>query len=90
MNASLVPSVSPYGELSPASRRMNPFPVLLPQQFLGNIQGFQEALNLAINNIVERWWKDKEANFPSQMPLDPRAEDLLQVRFTHRGTVHYV
>lgn len=69
---------------------MNPFPVLLPQQFLGNIQGFQEALNLAINNIVERWWKDKEANFPSQMPLDPRAEDLLQVRFTHRGTVHYV
>ncbi|KAB8201772.1 IucC family-domain-containing protein [Aspergillus parasiticus] len=37
---------------------------------------FQEALAIALNNIVERWWKDEEANFPNRMPLEPQAEDL--------------
>ncbi|KAE8136499.1 hypothetical protein BDV38DRAFT_293907 [Aspergillus pseudotamarii] len=69
---------SPYGELPPVSRRLNPFPALLPRRFPDDIQVFQEALTIALNNIVERWWKDEEANFPSRMPLEPQAEDLLQ------------
>lgn len=76
---SLVTCVSPYGELPPVSRRLNPFPALLPRQFPDDIRVFQEALTIALNNIVERWWKDEEANFPSRMPLEPQAEDLLRV-----------
>ncbi|KAE8164044.1 hypothetical protein BDV40DRAFT_311131 [Aspergillus tamarii] len=75
---SLVTCVSPYGELPPVSRRLNPFPALLPRQFPDDIRVFQEALTIALNNIVERWWKDEEANFPSRMPLEPQAEDLLR------------
>ncbi|KAE8420766.1 ferric iron reductase FhuF-like transporter-domain-containing protein [Aspergillus pseudocaelatus] len=65
---SLVTCVSPYGEVPPVSRRLNPFPALLPRRFPDDIQVFQEALAIALNNIVERWWKDEEANFPSRMP----------------------
>ncbi|KAE8357410.1 hypothetical protein BDV27DRAFT_164547 [Aspergillus caelatus] len=65
---SLVTCVSPYGEIPPVSRRLNPFPALLPRRFPDDIQVFQEALVIALNNIVERWWKDVEANFPSRMP----------------------
>lgn len=38
-----------------------------------------EALGLAIEDIIERWWTDEEARFPQRMPLEPQEEDLLRV-----------
>lgn len=33
----------------------------------------------AINDIVPRWWRDKEAKFSERMPLEKDEEELLQV-----------
>lgn len=79
MQTHLFNSTTPYGRLPDASRGLNPHPVLLPKQFLKDLEAFQEALATALDNIIERWWKDKEAKFPSRMPLEPQAEALLQV-----------
>ncbi|KGO76100.1 hypothetical protein PITC_006430 [Penicillium italicum] len=36
------------------------------------------ALRLAIEDIIQRWWTDEEAQFPQRMPLEPGEEDLLR------------
>jgi hypothetical protein len=54
-------------------------PMLLTQRFLQEIKDFNEVLVLAIANIVERWWEDAEADFPSRMPLECHEEAVLQV-----------
>lgn len=72
--------ISRYGQVSWIAKVCNPHPAVLPVQFLNNVELFHEALALALDNIVERWWKDKEANFPGRMPIEPRAEALLRVR----------
>ncbi|KAL7788112.1 hypothetical protein V8C43DRAFT_323898 [Trichoderma afarasin] len=38
----------------------------------------QSALGKVTTNIIERWFSDKEANFPSRMPLDKHEEDVLR------------
>jgi hypothetical protein len=81
ITASLADCVRPYGIIPDASRRLNPYPALLPQQFITDLERFNEALALAYNNIIPRWWKDNEANFSSRMPLEPQAEALLRVSF---------
>jgi hypothetical protein len=68
-----------YGQLPATSSHLSPHPALLPEQFLEDIQAFHKALAIALNNIVERWWTDTEADFPSRMPLEPQVTDLLQV-----------
>ncbi|KAK5994565.1 NRPS-independent siderophore synthetase rfs-like protein [Cladobotryum mycophilum] len=67
-----------YGELGGASQRINPHPALVPRQFLEDLELFHDALIPALANIIERWWKDSEANFPRRMPVDPQVEDLLK------------
>ncbi|RAK79541.1 uncharacterized protein BO72DRAFT_476137 [Aspergillus fijiensis CBS 313.89] len=37
-----------------------------------------EALVLAITDIVERWWTDTESRYPERMPLEPAEEELLR------------
>lgn len=74
----LLRNVSPYGQLPGPSRRLNPHPVVLPKQFMERLENFHEALALALDNIIERWWNDTEADFPARMPLEPWAEALLQ------------
>ena len=49
-----------------------------------NLQELNEALVLAITNIVERWWTDIDAKLPQRMPLAPQEEDLLRVNSIHR------
>ncbi|KAJ6185719.1 hypothetical protein N7519_007020 [Penicillium mononematosum] len=70
--------VGPYGALPGAAKRLNPHPALLPWQFVKELETFNEALAIALNNIVERWWRDKEADLPSRMPLEAHVEELLQ------------
>ncbi|KAL4985771.1 IucC family-domain-containing protein [Aspergillus falconensis] len=78
LQARLADSVRPYGALPRAARRLNPHPALLPWQFVKDLEIFNEALAIALNNIIGRWWTDQEANLPSRMPLEPRVEELLQ------------
>ncbi|PKX95109.1 uncharacterized protein P174DRAFT_458698 [Aspergillus novofumigatus IBT 16806] len=57
---------------------MCPHPVLIPTQFVTELEHFHVALARALTNIVQRWYADKEADFPSRMPLESREEQLLQ------------
>lgn len=84
ITTNLADCVRPYGTIPDASRMLSPYPALLPQQFITDLEKFNEALALAYNNIIPRWWKDTEANFSSRMPLDPQAEALLRVSFIFR------
>lgn len=70
-----LPDVRPHG---PAQRRRNPHPAILPKQFIQRLETFHDALALALDNIIERWYKDADADFPSRMPLDPRTDGLLK------------
>lgn len=76
---SLANNSRPYGKIPSATNRLSPFPVLLPRRFIQNLEFFNEALMLALENIVERWWRDEEAEFPARMPIDAQAEELLRV-----------
>lgn len=90
MQRRLLDSSTPYGQLSEAARELSPFPVLLPKQFLNDLEAFDEALITALNNIIERWWKDDKADLPSRMPLEPQVEALLQVNLSRLPyTCHY-
>ncbi|KAF7620206.1 hypothetical protein AFCA_008843 [Aspergillus flavus] len=59
-------------------RFFTPHPILISDQFLAELKRFHEALAIALNNIVQRWFTDKDAAFPTRMPLMPHEEHLLQ------------
>ena len=59
-----------------------PHPLLLSHQQVLQLERLNQALSIAITNIVERWWTDKEAALPLRMPLGPVEESLLQVRLS--------
>ncbi len=54
-------------------------PLYVPPSHLHEIRELQEALGKAIVSIVDRWWTDKEADFPHRMPIRQYEEDLLKV-----------
>lgn len=55
-----------------------PRPILINRHHKRHLEDLHEALTTAITDIVQRWWSDKEAKFPSRMPLAKEEEDLLQ------------
>lgn len=55
------------------------YPVLITQSHHEELYELHQALNLAIEDIIARWWKDEQAQFPQRMPLKPDEEDLLRV-----------
>ncbi|CRG91682.1 putative protein KIAA1109 [Talaromyces islandicus] len=78
ITGSLVEGVRPYGQVPEVSRELNPYPAILPQKFIADLERFNEALATAYINIIPRWWKDTEAKFFNRMPLEPRVEALLR------------
>ncbi|CAG8359023.1 unnamed protein product [Penicillium salamii] len=56
-----------------------PQPILITARHHEELSELHQALNLAIEDIVERWWSDEQAQFPQRMPLEPGEEDLLRV-----------
>lgn len=60
-------------------RYMTPNPILISNQFLKSLREFHNALSIALTNIVERWFTDEKAAFPTRMPLEQHEEDLLRV-----------
>lgn len=57
-------------------------PILTDKSFTLRLEQFHEALVKAVVNIVDRWWEDRSANFPSRMPLETPVEGVLQVSDT--------
>ncbi|RAL07451.1 Clavaminate synthase-like protein [Aspergillus homomorphus CBS 101889] len=55
-----------------------PQPVLISSVHQRQWKALNEALVLAITDIVENWWTDSESRFPERMPLEPAEEDLLR------------
>lgn len=70
---------TPQLGIVPSEQDISVYPMLSDRGFLIRLQEFHEALTKAIVNIVERWWDDSTADFPSRMPLEPRAEEILRV-----------
>ncbi|KAE8352569.1 Clavaminate synthase-like protein [Aspergillus coremiiformis] len=56
----------------------SPRPVLVTSAHQRQWRALNEALVLAITDIVERWWSDPAARLPERMPLDPEEEELLR------------
>lgn len=67
-------SAWPSGSIDAGS----PHPVLISQRHHEELQELHRSLNLAIEDIIERWWTDEEAQFPQRMPLEPQEEDILR------------
>lgn len=65
----------PEGAVNMAS----PHPVLVTKQHQEQVEQLHRALVLAIEDIIGRWWSDKDARFPERMPLEWEEEELLQV-----------
>ncbi|KHN99638.1 uncharacterized protein MAM_02491 [Metarhizium album ARSEF 1941] len=59
-------------------KAMCPSPILVNQQHQGHLESLHEALTSAVTDIVQRWWSDKEADFPQRMPLARDEEDMLR------------
>lgn len=70
---------TPQPGVDPNQQDISVYPMLSDKGFLIQLQEFHEALIKAIINIVERWWDDSDSDFPSRMPLEPRAEEILKV-----------
>ncbi|KAJ5253430.1 hypothetical protein N7505_012093 [Penicillium chrysogenum] len=55
-----------------------PYPVLTTQRHDNDMRNLHLALKSAIEDIIKRWWTDREARFPLRMPLESEEEDLLR------------
>ncbi|KAJ4141782.1 hypothetical protein NW768_000999 [Fusarium equiseti] len=80
----LLRNTEAYGNPFGLAGRLNPYPMILPPEFLSKLEEFHEALNLALVSIIDRWWSDEESDFPTQMPLDRQVEKVL--RWVARGS----
>lgn len=77
MSKSSPVSIWPEGSVDSYSHPM----LVNVENHIDQIKDLQEALTIAIVNIVGRWW-DPEVDFPSRMPLEPYEEDLLRVSYS--------
>ncbi|KAI0150530.1 hypothetical protein GGR57DRAFT_504190 [Xylariaceae sp. FL1272] len=55
-----------------------PRPILVANHHNAQLEKLQEALTMAIADIVPRWFTDGDACFPKRMPLKPEEEDHLR------------
>lgn len=56
-----------------------PRPILVGNHHQQQMQDLHEALTIAITDIVQRWWTDRDARFPERMPLEKEEEEILRV-----------
>lgn len=54
--------------------------IYVPPSHVETVEKLQNALSKALTSIVDRWWSDKDADFPNQMPVNQHEEDVLKVR----------
>lgn len=70
---------TPRPGCDPSVEFLSAHPMLSDTGFMLRLKAFHEALVKAVVNIVDRWWEDGTADFPSRMPLEAPLEDILQV-----------
>ncbi|KAI1098122.1 hypothetical protein F4804DRAFT_346588 [Jackrogersella minutella] len=68
------PDIWPKGSY----RMACPRPILVNKHHQQLLTNLHRALDIAITDIVERWWTDKKAKLPERMPLHKKEEELLQ------------
>lgn len=75
--------INSASEPSRRSIRISPYPILFPDRLIIILENFQEALNLAVLNIVDRWFEsdDSEKALFRRMPLQPHEDALLRVSY---------
>jgi hypothetical protein len=59
-------------------KRLAPFNICLSQSFAAHVRDIHRLLDRALVDIVERWFTDVNANFPTRMPIERHEEDLLR------------
>lgn len=60
------------------ANRVSPYPLLVPEHCVENAKQLQEALAIAVANIVERWAEPGDS-LCQRMPLQPHEEAFLRV-----------
>lgn len=73
----LIPSIHESG-YNP-KEIFSPHPILTDMTFLLLMKYTHDALAKVVVSIVDRWWADTDAMFPTRMPLEAPAEAALQV-----------
>ncbi|OJJ29768.1 hypothetical protein ASPWEDRAFT_121712 [Aspergillus wentii DTO 134E9] len=58
--------------------RVPPYPLLVSQSLVERMKRLHEALSIALTDVVERWWTDEKAAFPSRMPVEGEEEEILR------------
>ena len=58
--------------------RHPPFNICISERFVSHVREIHRLLDRALVDIVERWFSDKDADFPNRMPLEKHEEDLLR------------
>ena len=61
----------------PLHLRMSPFNICITRHFARTLESVHRLLDRALVDIVERWFTDTEANFPSRMPLESHEEEVI-------------
>jgi hypothetical protein len=82
------PSWSPHNKTLSS---VSPFPIVVPEYLVDHLKKLGDSLGRAVTSIVDRWWTDPVADFPSRMPLLEHQEKLLKVWFPpcHAGLTKY-
>ncbi|KAE8552228.1 hypothetical protein EYB25_006122 [Talaromyces marneffei] len=62
----------------PVNQRMSPFNICITQQFAHALDSVHRLLDRVLVDIVERWFTDADADFPSRMPLETHEEEVLR------------
>lgn len=70
---------TPRPGTDPSLEVLSAHPILSDTDFVLRLKKFNGLLVKAVVNIVDRWWEDETAGFPSRMPLEAPLEDVLQV-----------
>ncbi|KAH8821364.1 hypothetical protein F5884DRAFT_84107 [Xylogone sp. PMI_703] len=69
-----------FGDAYPfrLNERHSAFTICMTSSFKDQVEDLHKLLDRALIDIVERWFQDTQAAFPSRMPLEPHEEDLLR------------
>ena len=68
----------PTADLSIIRPRVSPHVIAIPESKLAQFERLHSILARALQDIVERWFADKDARFPERMPVEPREEKILR------------
>ena len=60
------------------NERLSPFNIAITPDFSSQVRSLHRLVDKALIDVIERWYSDKEANFPSRMPLETHEDELLR------------